>query len=95
MNLSQSKILVTGATGFIGRHLERRLRTEKGASVRALVRDPAKAEGLAKRGVELFEGEPVQLQIALLALPVVRGAKPVVQNKEGSAHDGQLTADQG
>jgi nucleoside-diphosphate-sugar epimerase len=57
MNVSQSKILVTGATGFIGRHLVRRLRTEKGASVRALVRDPAKAENTAKLGVELVRGD--------------------------------------
>jgi nucleoside-diphosphate-sugar epimerase len=58
MNLTQSKILMTGTTGFIGGHLVRHLRTEKGASARVLVRDPAKAEGLAKRGVELFEGSP-------------------------------------
>ena len=57
MNLTQSKILVTGATGFIGDHLVRRLHTEKGARVRALVRNPAKAEPLAKLGVELVPGD--------------------------------------
>lgn len=57
MRLSQSKILVTGATGFIGRRLVQRLRLEKGASVRALVRNPAKAEDLAKLGVELVQGD--------------------------------------
>jgi nucleoside-diphosphate-sugar epimerase len=57
MNLAQQKILVTGATGFIGSHLVERLRNEKQAAVRALVRNPAKAERLAKLGVELVPGD--------------------------------------
>jgi len=57
MNLAQQKILVTGATGFIGSHLVERLRNEKQAAVRALVRNPAKAERLAKFGVELVPGD--------------------------------------
>jgi nucleoside-diphosphate-sugar epimerase len=57
MNLAESRTLVTGATGFVGGHLVRRLRTEKRASVRALVRNPAKAEELANLGVELVQGD--------------------------------------
>jgi nucleoside-diphosphate-sugar epimerase len=49
------RVLVTGATGFIGRHLCRRLR-ERGDSVVALVRSKKKASVLAD-GVEVLEGD--------------------------------------
>lgn len=49
-------VLVTGATGFTGRHLCDRLLSE-GYSVRALVRDTSRAQGLRDAGVELVEGE--------------------------------------
>lgn len=48
--------LVTGATGFTGGHLARTLRS-RGTAVRALVRDPAKAEDLRKHGVEICVGD--------------------------------------
>jgi len=47
---------VTGATGFIGSHLTKSL-LAGGWSVRALVRDPAKARHLGEQGVELFPGD--------------------------------------
>ena len=47
---------ITGATGFLGGALARRLR-EAGNEVVALVRDPARAAGLAAAGVELVEGD--------------------------------------
>lgn len=47
-----TKILVTGATGTIGRQLVTRL-LEVGASVRAGVRDPARAADLEAAGAEL------------------------------------------
>ena len=40
------RVLVTGATGFTGGHLARSL-AGRGYAVRALVRDPARAPGLA------------------------------------------------
>lgn len=52
------KVFLTGTTGFVGRHMLRRL-LEEGHSVRALVRDPAKARGLAQNGVELVAGDVV------------------------------------
>lgn len=58
------KILVTGATGFIGGRLTRRLLAE-GHEVRALVRNPHKANRLRAAGAELFQGdllEPGSLQ---------------------------------
>jgi nucleoside-diphosphate-sugar epimerase len=49
------RVLVTGATGFTGGHLVRHLRA-RGHQVRALVRDPARAAGLAD-GIELVRGD--------------------------------------
>lgn len=57
-------ILITGATGRIGRPLVQTL-TEKGASLRVLTRDPAKANFPA--GVDLAQGD-------LLDLPALRRA---------------------
>jgi nucleoside-diphosphate-sugar epimerase len=50
------KALVTGATGFVGSHLVDRL-LGAGDEVTALVRTPAKAQGLAVRGVRLVPGD--------------------------------------
>ena len=49
-------ILVTGATGFVGSHLVRRLRKES-IPVRAVVRTPAKAQALRDLGVEVVPGD--------------------------------------
>jgi uncharacterized protein YbjT (DUF2867 family) len=51
-------ILVTGGTGFVGSNLIRRMRKE-GLSVRALVRNPDKAQTLKDLGVELAQGDIV------------------------------------
>ena len=50
------RALVTGATGLVGSHLVERLLAE-GWTVRALVRDPMRAEWLARRGVALYPGD--------------------------------------
>ena len=49
-------VLVTGATGFVGRHLIDAL-TAGGDVVTALVRSPDKAKGLASRGVRIAPGD--------------------------------------
>ena len=49
------KIFLTGGTGFIGGHVARKLR-ERGDDVRALVRDQAKGEELARLGCTLVSG---------------------------------------
>lgn len=57
-------ILVTGATGTVGRHVVEQL-VKRGANVRALVRDPAKANFAA--GVDVVQGD-------LLDVDALRGA---------------------
>lgn len=50
------RTLVTGATGFTGGHLARTL-ASRGNAVRALVRDPSRAEDLRQAGIELVAGD--------------------------------------
>ncbi len=57
MRLTGKRVLVTGATGLIGRRLVERLRTQDGVVVRALVRDPMKAEALHALPVEIALGD--------------------------------------
>lgn len=54
--LAGKRIFVTGATGFIGGHLARRLHQE-GAHVLALERTPGKGDGLRKLGIEVVRGD--------------------------------------
>jgi nucleoside-diphosphate-sugar epimerase len=49
-------IYITGATGFIGERLTRRL-LERGEQVRCLVRSPEKAAGLKSLGAALVQGD--------------------------------------
>ena len=50
------RVFLTGATGFVGGHLVDRL-LARGDQVTALVRSPARAQGLAARGVRLVAGD--------------------------------------
>jgi 2-alkyl-3-oxoalkanoate reductase len=54
--LSGKKVLVTGASGFIGSHLSRRLH-HIGAHVIALCRNRERGTELASQGIELAEGD--------------------------------------
>jgi uncharacterized protein YbjT (DUF2867 family) len=51
-------VFLTGATGFVGRHMLQRL-LDEGHSVRALVRDPEKAREPVQSGMELVAGDVV------------------------------------
>jgi NADH dehydrogenase len=53
---SKVQVLLTGATGFVGRSVARQL-AERGHRIRALVRDPGAAAGLAELGAELVAGD--------------------------------------
>jgi nucleoside-diphosphate-sugar epimerase len=64
MSLSGQTIAVTGATGFLGSYVVSDL-LARGATVRAVVRNPAKAQWLREQGVELAvadlsDGEAMQ-----------------------------------
>jgi uncharacterized protein YbjT (DUF2867 family) len=66
-------ILVTGATGFVGGHVVQALRAD-GRDVRALVRNPSRADALVKQGVELAAGDvtdPTSLRAAVAGADTV------------------------
>lgn len=54
--MKEQKILVTGATGFVGGHVVAALQAQ-GYPLRVLVRTPAKAEKLKAGGVEIAAGD--------------------------------------
>lgn len=56
MNIKGTTIAVTGATGFIGRHIVESLRV-RGASVVAVVRNPDKVPGFRDAGVEIRKAD--------------------------------------
>ena len=67
-------IAVTGATGFVGRHITTVL-AGRGHVVRALVRDPSQARTLESLGVELVPGD---LADAAALTTLTHGANAVV-----------------
>ncbi len=76
-------LLITGATGYIGRHLVRRL-VEQGERPRCLVRDPGKAARLLPiEQVEIVRGDTTQPETLALA---VKGVEAIV-------HTAFITAD--
>ncbi len=67
------KVLVTGATGFTGGHLARRL-VAAGDTVRAIVRDRSTGAALQQAGVEVVDGDltdPASLGRAVEGMDVV------------------------
>ncbi|HEX2670388.1 MAG TPA: NAD-dependent epimerase/dehydratase family protein [Polyangiaceae bacterium] len=62
------RVFITGATGFIGRHLCQRL-VERGDVVTALVRNRERAKNLLPAGVNLFEGDLASFATPGLRLP--------------------------
>lgn len=69
------KVLVTGATGFVGSHLSERL-TAEGHQVRALVRATSKTGLLTKLGAELHEA----------SLETGRGLETALQGVDAVVH---------
>lgn len=100
MPLTGLRVAVTGATGFLGAHVVARL-AERGAQVRVLYRDAAKARDLLARGFEGAQadlGDPDSLAramadchavVATAALSTRGRAAPeafYAANAQGSAH---------
>jgi predicted dehydrogenase/nucleoside-diphosphate-sugar epimerase len=78
------KILVTGASGFLGCRLSEHLRLAHGASVRAMIHRPERAMRLARLDVELVPGDladPTSIERA------VAGCDAVVHCAIGSDDD--------
>ena len=74
-----ARVLITGATGFIGRRICSRL-LEAGCRVRALVRSPQRAKTLLAGTVELIEGA-YTIELALAGHKPQRRRIEVVANQ--------------
>ena len=75
----EPKVLVAGATGYIGGLLARRLR-EDGVAVRCLVRDPAKAGELERIGCEIVRGDVLEPETLPSALDGIEAAYYLVHS---------------
>lgn len=82
-------VLVTGATGFIGSHLIRRLLRE-GCSIHALARNPQKIKNLSIEGIHWIAGDLSLLRDETLQLPpmdvVIHLAGIVHEHRPGEYH---------
>ncbi len=79
-------ILVTGGTGFVGRHLLRRMRKD-GLAVRALVRHPERAGELKALGVEIAPGDiadPSSLGKAVVGVERIVHLVGIIQEAPGA-----------
>ena len=92
-------ILITGATGYIGRHLVARL-VENGERPRCLVRDPRRAAGLLPaENVEFVQGDttqPATLEAAVRGIDtIVHTAFITADHKQSAGNQYEATNVQG
>jgi uncharacterized protein YbjT (DUF2867 family) len=86
-----TKLLVAGATGYIGRLLAREL-ADAGSDVRCLVRDPSKAADLAGAGCEVLAGDVLKPDTLEPALAGVDVAYYLVHSMGRGASDADFAA---
>lgn len=82
-------ILVTGATGFVGRHLVQAL-VAGGYPVRCLVRDPGSARAGLPQGVELVKGninDPKTLREACAEVEGIVHLVAIIREQDGSTFE--------
>lgn len=83
-------ILVTGGTGFVGSHLIKRLR-QNGVAVRAVVRNPDKAQSLSNLGVDVVKGDisdTLSLEKATMGIERVIHLVGIIQEAPGATFAG-------
>jgi uncharacterized protein YbjT (DUF2867 family) len=89
--MDKGPVLMVGRAGALGRKVVSEL-LNRDRPVRMLVRDPVKAEGFARRGVELVHGDMMDLPSLIAAID---GADSVITCAAGdtrhSPHDTALT----
>ena len=61
MDTSTKKILITGATGYVGRRLLKRLETSE-YGIRCMAREPSRLSGRVSKNVEIVEGDISQIE---------------------------------
>jgi NADH dehydrogenase len=88
------KILVTGASGFVGGHIVHALRAED-RPVRCLVRDPQKAARLAGWGCEVVQGDVTDPASVRRALEGCQAVVHLVAIRRGRPEDFERVMAQG
>lgn len=89
-----TKVLVTGATGFLGQRLAKRLVTE-GYRVRALARKESNVGALKKLGVEITVGDLVDKSSIMAAVKGVDVVVHAAAGTSGTAKDSDSATVQG
>jgi len=85
------KYFITGATGFVGGEIVRQL-VSAGHEVRAIVRDPQKAQWMNELGVKLYKGDVTDKESMRTAMTGVDGIfhvagwYKIVERNKGEAH---------
>ena len=85
------RILVTGATGFVGSRLTDRLGRD-GHTVVGLARSPASAQKLVDRGTKFVQGDLSQLPAVRAATVLHRGSYAALEGTRGALLDWMASA---